>query len=1056
MVCFVQRPLLILVSGLTLVLITTASKTPAAEIQFARDIRPILSDNCFACHGPNSESRDADLRLDDQEAVLDDRDGEPVVKAGDPDASSLWHRVTSTADDEVMPPADSNKKLTPEQIELIRQWIEQGAQWQGHWAFIAPQKPQPPEAPEQVTVHNPIDAFVAARLAEVDLKPSPEASRETLIRRLSFDLTGLPPTLAQIDAFVSDQSSNAYENLVDRLLASEHYGERMAIEWLDAARYGDTSVFHADGPRDMWGWRDWVIRSYNDNMPFDQFTVWQLGGDLLPNPTVEQRVATAFNRNHATTDEGGAIAEEYRVEYVVDRVKTTSTVWLGMTMECAQCHEHKYDPVSHKEYYQFYAFFNQTTDTGMQTRGGNAAPTVAIPQPGIEADVTLHTGAASRLKKQIDEHIEAVKPKIAELKADSADDTAKLPADPLAYFSLDEMKGDRVNDAVAPDRESKIHGKPQWVEGKSGSALRTDKNTYADLGDVANFKRDEQFSYGGWIYVENNAASAAISRMDEGNAFRGWDLFLAGGKVSVHLVNRWPDNAIKVTTEKSVVKAKQWHHVLVTYDGSSKASGVKIYVNGKSQPWAIEQDGLSETIQTDKPLLLGRRSKSAQFTGRIDDVRLFARTLSESDATTLASVDPAVSIFAVAPDARSPEQVKTLQAYYLNTIDEQYPPLKKELDDHEKQLAELKKPLTTVMVMGEMPEPRKTYLLKRGHYASPDKSEVIAPGLPAFLLPLPEGSKNDRLGLARWLTDPQHPLVARVTVNRFWQMIFGTGLVETLEDFGSQGAWPSHPRLLDWLAVDFVENGWDMKRTIKQMVMSATYRQSAKITPELLQKDPLNRLLSRGPRFRLKGEFVRDNALAISQSLVPKVGGPGVKPYQPAGLWNEVSLSGNVRFVQDHGEKLYRRSMYTYWKRSSPAPSMRIFDAPTREKCAVRRQRTNTPLQAFVTLNDPQFIESARLLARRMMIEGGQTPESRVAFAYRLATAQRPGKVALGVLVRAHEQELAEFRKDAKRAEALLGVGETKRDMSLDTADHAAWTIVASMILNLDECLTKG
>jgi len=1035
-----------------------ADTKPVKTIRFNRDIRPILSDNCFHCHGPAEKSREAELRLDVEESAFANRDGSTAVVPGDLKNSQLWERVSTTDADLIMPPHDSNKKLTAKQIETLKLWIEQGANWEGHWAFVTPEVPAVPEVKQQDKVRNPIDAFIFSRLQQEGLSPSPEASRETLIRRLSFDLTGLPPSPKQIDAFLNDKSPGAYEKLVDRLLVSKHYGERMTLAWLDASRYGDTSVFHADGPRDMWPWRNWVINAYNSNMPFSQFTIEQLGGDLIESATVDQQTASGFHRNHGTTDEGGAIAEEYRVEYVVDRVKTTGTVWLGLTMECAQCHQHKFDPISQKEYYQFYAFFNQSTDAGMQTRKGNAQPLIDIPNLEGEKQAVELEKQVVALNTKIENRSSAVTSEFQAWLKEATEKNAgkaQTPGNMLAHFLLDEKKGKQISDAIDAKRKGTVKGKANWVDGKLSGGLRFDGATFVDCGDIADFERTDKFSYGGWVYFDKNTSGAPIARMDDKNGFRGYDLYIAGDKVAVHIINSYPSNALKVTT-KTPIKKEQWHHVFATYDGSSKAAGIKIYVDGKQQEWNIEQNSLKSTIRTKKTLYLGSRNPGSRFRGVLDDMRIYDRQLTAVEVATLAGTDPITPILATSADKRTKEQVATLRSHYLTSFDIPYQQLNKLRSNLKSKIAELTKPLSTVMIMKEMAQPRMTYILERGHYGSPRNEEEIKPGTPAALPPMPAGAAKNRLGLAQWLTDPKHPLTARVAVNRYWAMIFGTGIVKTVEDFGSQGDWPSHPELLDWLATDFANNGWNVKRTLKQIVMSATYRQSSRITPELYEADPNNRLLARGPRFRLQGDFIRDQALAVAGLLVPTIGGPGVKPYQPPGLWNEVSLNGGLRFKQDSGEKLYRRSMYTYWKRSAPPPSMMLFDAPSREKCLIQRSRTNTPLQALLTLNDTQFVEAARMMAERVMKEGGNSPESRIRYGYRLVTAHDPQSSVVQILLDTYQTELATFQKDEKRTTELLTVGEFPRDEKLNAAETAGWTVVSSMLLNLDETLTKN
>ena len=938
--------------------------------------------------------------------------------------------------------------------------LEQGAAPESHWAFVTPHKsalPRDDTLEALVNVH-PIDRFIDRRLRSEGLQRSPQADRERLLRRVTFDLTGLPPTLTEIDDFLADAGPDAYERVVDRLLASQRFGERMAVAWLDAARYGDTSVFHGDGPRDMWAWRDWVINAYNDNKSFDEFTVEQLAGDLIPEATVEQRIASAFNRNNATTDEGGAIAEEFRVEYAVDRVKTTSMVWLGLTIECAQCHEHKYDPISQEEYYQFYAYFNQAADPGMQTRNGNTAPSVDVPNYQTQAELAAIRQELRRTQADLDARRRDAEEEFQQwVRLAESDDSRRgqAPFDMLVHFGLDEGEGNTVKDAVDPGRQGTIHGNPQWTAGILAGGLRCDKESFVDLGDVADFERTAAFSYGGWIKSSDNPGGAAIARMNDNDGHRGFDLHLAGGNIQIHLIHHWPDNALKViSTEK--LAANKWQHVLITYDGSSKAAGIKIYVDGVLWQQKIERDQLTESIRTNVPVYLGRRNPGSPYQGELDDVRVFARELTASEVESLveqARIDP---LLAKSSSERTEAEVETLRVYYLSHYDEVHQRIDAEYAELKSREAEAAKPRGNVMVMGDVAEPRMTYVLQRGNYASPQEDSPVTPGVPTALSPLPADAPANRLGLARWLVAPDHPLTARVTVNRYWMMLFGTGLVASAEDFGVQGEWPSHPDLLDWLAVDFVESGWDVKRMIKQLVMSATYRQSARCSDVLIARDPANRMLARGPRFRLQGEFIRDTALATSGLLVGTIGGPSVKPYQPEGLWNAVSINTKLRFSQDHGDKLYRRSMYIYWKRSAPPPSMAIFDAPSREKCTIRRSRTNTPLQALVTLNDPQFVEAARALAQRVITTGGTTPTTQIGTAYRMATGVRPTPDVLNVLMQAYRTELAVFQAVPDRADALLGVGESPRDETIDAAQHAAMTIVTTMILNLDETLTRG
>jgi hypothetical protein len=1047
--------LVIAVFGFLLVPDTNhAQQTTTSGIQFDRDIRPILSDKCFHCHGPAEETREADLRLDVEAAAK-----ESAILPGRADESELIRRVVSGDPDTLMPPPSAKKPLTAQEVDLLRRWVDEGAEWTEHWAFIAPQQPAIPAVSDVDWCRNPIDHFIRRRLEQEGLQPAPAADRRTLIRRATYDLIGLPPTPAEVDAFLTDTDDDAWEKVIDRLLASPHYGERMALMWLDAARYGDTSVFHADGPRDMWAWRDNVVAAYNNNMPFDQFSTEQLAGDLLPDATVAQRVASGFNRNNGTTDEGGAIAEEYRVEYAVDRVKTTATVWLGLTMECAQCHDHKYDPISQRDYYQFYAFFNVSADAGMQTRNGNAAPTVAVPDPEKQRQLPAVQQQLAEINTTIEQHVQAAEPALQswiqqQEAALAAGNTVTLPEDPLLYFPLDEGKGRETLDAGNDQIKGTLQGDPEWTAARRGQGLRLDGKAWVDLATQGDFERTDEFSYGGWIRPETPISGAVLARMDNNDSFRGYDMLLSDGHVEVHIVHKWPENAIKVRTKQKLT-ADKWQHVFATYDGTSTAAGITIYVDGQPWEWDIQQDRLQDTIRTSKTLLIGSRHPDSKFRGLIDDVHVYGRQLNASDVQALAGVNPIAPLLQIAAEDRTPEQVTELRDHYLQNVDDAYQTLLQKKSELKAREENLLQPLTTVMVMQDMDKPRETFILDRGAYHSPTDVKVSR-NTPAVLPPMSAETPRNRLGLVQWLFDDGHPLTARVAVNRYWQLLFGTGIVATPEDFGAQGAFPSHPQLLDWLATDFRASNWNVKRFLKQMMMSSTYQQSARVTPELHRKDPGNRLLARGPRFRLQGEMIRDTALMVSGLLNPRMGGPGVKPYQPPGLWVEVGLSGKPEFVQDHDDKLYRRSIYTYWKRSAPPPSMSIFDAPTREKCTIRRSRTNTPLQALVTLNDIQFVEAARHLGQRLLLEGGESDDEKIQLACLLATSRKPSQKTTASLTGLLQSAREFYAQDQEAAAALLQVGESGRDETLDIVEHCAWTIVASAILNLDETLTRG
>ena len=1064
-------------------------KLPAvtAALDFDRDIRPILSDTCFKCHGFDEHPRQAGLRLDTQAGAFAKlASGKTAIVPGKPELSEAIQRMADPGPLH-MPPLGSGKKVTPAQVALFRRWVAQGGQYKQHWSFVPPVRPALPPVKQAAWARNPIDRFILARLEREGVKPSPQADRATLLRRLSFDLTGLPSTPKELDAYLADSSPDAYEKQVDRLLASPHYGERMAIGWLDLARYADTHGYHIDSQRDMWRWREWVIDAYNKNVPYDRFTIEQLAGDLLPNATLEQKLATGFNRNHPINFEGGAIPEEYQANYIFDRIDTTATTWMGLTMRCGQCHTHKYDPITQKDYYRFYAFFNNIAENGLDGQKGNAAPFLRVPtaeqQAKLDDAAKLVAQAEQAVKARAIEAAPALAAWEAKMLA-AGDDAAAVSAGLLANYAFDETSGVETKEAQTRLAAAVIKGKAQFAAGKFGNALQLDGATHAEIGTAIAFERTDKFSFGAWIYPTDNGAMTVVSRMDDGSKFRGWDLYLGDRKSYVHIVHEWENNAIRVNT-KSQFELNKWTHLFVTYDGSSKAKGVRIYVNGKAADLDVTHNSLTDTIKTPVAARIGSRNGAAYFRGSLDDVRIYNRELSPAEVQQLAGAAAIRQLLAIAPEKRSAEQNQTLLTTYLSSEDPAYQKLSAELAGRRKKHAELDAAIPTSMVMQEMPKIRDTFLLVRGQYDK--KGDKVDPGLPEFLtesmapaaatnapaVPPPGGIKTvaqtdaakspaqprlTRLDLARWLVRPDHPLTARVAVNRYWQTVFGVGLVKTAEDFGTQGEKPSHPELLDWLATEFVRTGWDTKAILRLLVTSAAYRQTSRITPALTEKDPDNRLLARGPRARLQSEFVRDQALAVSGLLVEKIGGPSVKVYQPAGLWEEIAFGGEFsaqRYVQDHGEDLYRRSMYTFWKRTVPPPSLQTFDAPEREFCIVRRSVTNTPLQALVLMNDPGFVEAARKFAERLMLEGGATAEQRIDYAYRLTLLRRPRPAEQRVLLGYYQQQLAVYQKDNAAALKLLSVGEAKRNETLPVPELAAWASVANLVLNLDEVITK-
>ncbi len=1018
----------------------------AKPVDFDREIRPILADNCFACHGPDDKQRMANLRLDTKDGLF------AVVAAGKSPESKLYQRISAPEKAKRMPPPFAERFPNQQQVELIRRWIDEGAKWETHWAYAPPKRAKLPAVQNKAWLRNPIDNFILAKLESEGLKPSLEADKATLLRRVTFDLTGLPPTPAEVDAFVRDRSPQAYEKVVDRLLAAPQYGERMAMQWMDLARYADTHGYHIDSHREMWHWRDWVIDAFNHDMPFDEFTIEQLAGDLLPQPTLAQRVATGFNRNHMINFEGGAIPEEYQNEYVVDRVEATSVVWLGMTMGCARCHDHKFDPIKQKDFYRFYAFFNTISEKGLDGRRGNAQPIVQVPSPEQSREV-------ARVNQEICAREEAI-PKDRELDAMQAEwEKTALGSLPdashdglLAHYELD---GNLVDSSGHYHQGRIVKGDLGYGTGPVGRQAEFDGQTRVEFGDVGGFERNQPVSISFWFSPGDRQEMTILQKRDADG--RGWEVFREesivaprlrrASRLSFRLIHHWPEDAIEVRTREPIVEDED-HAISITYDGS----GVRFYVDGKPKEIEIVRNALAGSISSTAPLSTGEN-----FQGSLDDLRIYSRVLAANEIEELAIHQPARAVVMILPKKRAKSQKEALRGYFLTyAAPGELPKTYAELKELRREKEDLDWNVPNAMVMQEMDAPRETAILGRGDYRN--RGEVVTPGVPAVLPAFGKDLPVNRLGLAKWLVDPANPLTARVAVNRYWQLHFGTGIVKTAEDFGSQGEPPSHPLLLDWLATEFVRTNWDVKAMQRLMVTSAAYRQSSHVTPELQERDPENRLLARGPRMRLPAEMVRDNALAVSGLLVDKVGGASVMPYQPKGLWEETAY-GDVytaqTYTQGHGEDLYRRSMYTFWKRTSPPPALITFDSPDREKCTARRAVTNTPLQALVLLNDPTYIEAARVLAEKMIREGGADPGRRIRYAFRLATAREPNAKELQVLRELERTEAAEYHRDKDAAGKLVGVGEAKVDAKVDVGELAAWTTVASTILNLDETITR-
>lgn len=1043
----------LLCAALAVVLVAAArSGEPERPVGFNRDIRPILLENCFGCHGPDNGSRKADLRLDRREDAL----AAEAFVPGKPEESELVRRIFADGLDQ-MPPAKTHKTLTAEQKETLKRWVAQGAEYQQHWAFITPVRPPVLTVKQADWVRNPIDAFVLAALEKRGLSPAPEADRRTLARRLSLDLVGLPPAPEDVEAFVSDTSPDYYEKYVDKLLSSPHWGEHRGRYWLDAARYADTHGIHFDNYREMWSYRDWVINAFNQNVPFDRFTTEQLAGDLLPNRTLDQQIASGFNRCNMTTNEGGAINEEYLVLYTRDRTETVSTVWLGLTANCAVCHDHKFDPLSQKEFYSLAAFFNNTTQAAMDLNIKDTPPVVPVPRRGDRQRFEELTHEVADVRRQLADRRSTAAGDFETWLKEKGPSAVVVPVEGLCLHApLDEGEGRTTRAAVAGQvRKLKLPAGLEWPgKGKAGPLVLKAGRVGAELADVGDFEKDQPFTVCLRFSTGRSGQSGAlVARMDDPeNGHRGWDVWLENNRVGLHLISHWPDDAVKVIGQTQL-DPKSSNQVTITYDGSGKAAGLRVYLNGRPESTTVAVDNLKNTTRTAVPFKLGQRhSGQRPVNATIADLRLYRRALSAAEVEQLTASPRVIDL--IAKESRSAEESSELLTWWLARYDQPTRERQQMLDKLAAQEKVLRARGTVAYVMQEKPGEAMAYVLNRGEYDR--RKDAVKPATPAILPPMPAELPRNRLGLAQWLMRPEHPLTARVTVNRFWQELFGAGLVRSTGDFGVTSELPSHPELLDWLAVEFRESGWDMKRFFRLMVTSSTYRQSAVAPPEKRASDPDNRWLSRGPRFRMDGEVIRDQALAASGLLVPKVGGPSVKPYQPDGVWESVAMIGsNTRdYKRDSGDALYRRSVYTFWKRAAPPATMEVFNAPNREVCTVRRERTNTPLQALVTLNDVQFVEAARVLAEKALKEAGSSRD-RFDFVMKRLVA-RPARDAEVAVIEKSLAELtwhyADHVDDAKK---LIAVGEKKADPSLEPATLAAWTMLVNQLMNLDEVLNK-
>jgi hypothetical protein len=1004
-----------------------------ADLSFSADIRPLLSKYCVSCHGPDKAKRKADLRLDVPEGAFADLGGYAAIVPGKPEESEFYLRMVSKEEDDLMPPPDAKNPMAPEDIEKLKQWISEGAPFEDHWAFSAPVRKPIPKVSNQDWNHNPIDAFLFKKMTKEGLKPQVTASKETLLRRAFLTLTGLPPTPADILKFMDDHSEEAYEKLIDRLLQSKKYGEHRARYWLDAARYGDTHGLHLDNERAIWPYRDWVIKALNDNKPFDTFTIEQLAGDLLPNPDIDQLVATGFNRCNVSTSEGGAIPEEFAVRYGVDRVNTLTTVWMGVTVGCAQCHDHKFDPFTQKEFYQLFAYYNNLDEKAMD---GNAF----IYPPTVKLTTDQDRQKLASFDQKIEQLDKAIRVNLASIDYEDPGKSGNARERKDYVWIEDELpEGAKASDADGGWQFVSGTGFPTYAGIKSHrrSAEGSEQHFFTEAkSKLVIGSGDTLFSY---VYLDPIKPPKSIMLQFHGKnwehrAFWGKDMIPHGkGEGAGH---QWLGD---------LPEPGQWVRLEVPVDRVGLSTGDRL------DGWAFSQfDG---TVYWDHS---GIHTQVPQGDEGFQSLAVWMDFIEEAEDSGLPHDLKAIA--KKRSDKRTEAEKQILRDHFLEHVCSQTRFLFSALHDQQKKIRDAKtkydRTIPVSLVSKELKEPRDTFVLVRGEYDK--RADQVQPAVPEVMPSLPKGSPNNRLGLAKWLVDPAHPLTARVVVNRFWHQHFGTGLVTTAEDFGTQGDLPSHPDLLDWLAVEFIESGWDMKHIHRLIVTSSAFKQSSAITPEALKIDPTNRLLSRGPRYRLDAEVLRDSALFISGLLIEKMGGKGVKPYQPPGLWKAVAYpsSTTANYKRDNGDALYRRSIYTFIKRTSPPPSMSTFDAPNRESCTVRRERTNTPLQALTMMNDIQYVEAARCFAERVVEQSLAETKQRLNYAMQLATGRSLRSDELSMLEDLYAKHLATFKADQEAAKALIQTGEAPRISDAAPEELASLTMICNLILNLDEVMT--
>lgn len=1038
-------------------------KLPQA-LDFNIHVKPILSDKCFLCHGPDKANQKAGLRLDVAEAAYDELPESPGKKAINPgslNGSEMFHRIMAKDPETVMPNVESNLKLTAYEKAILVKWIEDGAIYKPHWAFLKPEKPEPPVVIEKEWVKNPIDQFIAKKLEVNQLKPSIEAEKELLLRRATFDLTGLPPALEDIEEFLADDSDQAYEKQVDKLLATEAYGEKMAMDWMDLSRFADTHGYTVDRYRDMSPWRDWVIKTFNENMPYDEFVVWQVAGDLLPNPSREQVLATAFNRIHPQNMEGGIVPEEFRVEYVLDRVNTAGQAFMALTVGCSKCHDHKYDPVSQQEYYEMSSFFNNVSESG-QISWDNAMPVPTMLFSTEEQDEIIKFLNEDVIKKKAElEQVTSKQQKAFKSWIDAEsyqrDVKSKYPKSIVAHFEFEDTT--LVNSLNASQkgimrRVGSSKEIPKMVDGKNAIGLWMTGDTWFDAAGTGAYREGETFSVSINVIIPQDITKGVIFHKGDGAAlycFKGYHLTIKDNRLELLMAHTAPGNSIIEVTEQDIPR-DEWVNYTMTYDGSGKASGLRVYQNGLELKTVVKQDNLYKDIhfkrEKEPGVQVGARMRGKGIGGAVvDDLMIFDDELSPIEIQQVSDRTQFEKLLSKSKQDLSNEELKSLESYYLNNHSTEYKKALEKTEAAKILLADSVENVQELMVMQEMSEPRSTYVLQRGVYNA--YGQEVFPNTPKTILPMPDDLPKNRLGFARWLTHPDHPLTARVTVNRYWQNYFGRGIVRTTEDFGNQGELPSHPELLDWLAVEFMESGWDVKGLQKLIVMSATYRQSSRASKELLEIDNENILLARGPTVRLTAEMIRDNALMASGLLNTEIGGESVKPYQPTGLWR---VNG-TKYNRDTLEDLYRRSMYTIWKRSVPHPTLATFDAPERSECTVRRQKTNTPLQALVLLNDPTYVEASKVIGEN--ITKSESTEKGISEAFVKLTGRKPKKLELDILLELQQKEFEKFKKVDNKGEGWLNSGDYITDKNIDANLIAANAVVASAIMNSDASITK-